>query len=137
MKIQIKNKIKNSPSLNQTLSKLEQELATLLSNHPPLDVVIPIEIRNSPSLFSRIRRFLKTFSFKSFKPADGATLRFPHRKIVLYKKALKGDFTRLMHIVLHEIGHFLDFDYKNQSQREKRADEFAEKFGYGHSSLRK
>jgi len=38
-----------------------------------------------------------------------------------------------MHIALHEIGHYLDFDYHNQSDREKRADAFAEKFGYGES----
>ncbi len=125
MKVRVEDK---SSFCNQA-QKLETTLNRLLSGKTPNELIIPIEIRDAPSLSSRFRKFLAT---RSLKPSSGEVIVFP-RKIILYKKAFEGSFKRLMHIALHEIGHYLDFDYHNQSDREKRADAFAEKFGYGES----
>ncbi|MCD6384529.1 hypothetical protein J7M23_02015 [Candidatus Sumerlaeota bacterium] len=128
----MKVRVDNKSSFCSQAQKLELEtsLNRLLSNEAPSELIVPIEIRDTPSLFSKLLRFLGTRSLRSFA-SDGEVILFP-RKIILYKRAFKGGFKRLMHIALHEIGHYLDFDYRSRSDREKRADMFAEKFGYGH-----
>lgn len=112
--------------------QLEGELNRLLADYGNGNIIVPIEIKDSPSFWSKFRKFLET---RSIKPSDGEVVIFPRRKVILYKRAFQGNFQRLMHVALHEIGHFLDLDYQSQAEREKRADEFAERFGYGHSSL--
>jgi Zn-dependent protease with chaperone function len=63
------------------------------------------------------------------------------RKIIIYKRAFEGQWETTMHIVLHELGHYFDrkvhpifclFIPFLQKWREKRADAFAARFGYGH-----
>jgi len=130
MRVKVEDK---SSFCSQTQAeKLETALNRLLSDEVPSGVVIPIEIKDKPSLLSRLRRFLGT---RSLKPSSGEVERSPKRKVILYRRAFEGDFDRLMHIALHEIGHYLDFDYHSQPDREKRADAFAEKFGYGESTI--
>ena len=126
--MKVKVNLKNCSQTQK--QKLETSLNRILANEKPSELIIPIEIRDTPSLFSKLRRFLATRSL-NLKPLDGEVIVFPRRKIILYKEAFKGSFHRLMHIALHEIGHYLDFKY--DSEREKRADAFAKKFGYGES----
>ena len=112
------------------IQKLEQNLKDIL----PRDIAVTIEVYNHPREVHSPWQlwFLEKFGHYNPDKSDGEA---GLTKIVLYKVAFERDEKILMHIALHEIGHYLDrnpFTYFSQRWREKRADRFAERFGFEH-----
>jgi hypothetical protein len=127
MKVNIKN---FSRGIEEKVQRLSKELKSLpVESEDP----VRIEIHDYPLLK---------------KDIDGEVVGWfggIEKKIILYKRAFQGPWERTMHIVLHELGHYFDkkvhpifcpFIPFFQKWRERRADAFAEKFGYGHRHLK-
>jgi len=129
-------KIKNFSNINNDiLKKLERDLNALLQ----LDLVIeawdsPRKIY-SPSQLRRRKIWCRALGHH-YNPdeSDGEVTGIFRKKVRLFARAFRGrDWKTIIHIALHEIGHYLDknplnrFLYRNS---EEKADMFASKFGY-------
>jgi hypothetical protein len=130
----MKVKIINSSSVvpKEKIQRLREELERLPIE---IDPVKPVKI------------VVHDYPFLGSKDSDGEVIGWfggIEKKIILYKRAFQGPRERTMHIVLHELGHYFDTKFHPilcflipflQKIRERRADKFAEKFGYGDRHL--
>ena len=119
----------------KAVEKLEQRLKEIL----PIGIGVTIKVYDHPRDVhsSRFLWFRKLFGYNPDQ-LDGK-VKFPG-PVILYKRAFRDDRI-LLHVALHEIGHYLDKRnlltfllpfWLLSPWREKRADAFAAKFGFGH-----
>lgn len=117
---------------SELIKKLEEDLNALL------ELNITIEVWNHPKEVHpewkiRVMRFLYGYNLES---TDGEFYSgIFSKRIILYERAFKGSRKRLLHIALHEIGHYKDKNPMNKifhrlfhQKAEQKADEFAARY---------
>lgn len=115
----------------EKIQEITKTLKEILREEPPKSLLV--EVWNHPrDVFPPYVLWFWQVCHYDPDKIDGMAQR---NRVILYERAFLGDDIRLLHIALHEIGHYLDrnpLTFFCQGWRERRADQFAQKMGYGH-----